>query len=296
MMRRSLRKGFSLAEILIAMVLIGVVSAAFIRVIVVQSRYYDQQNAKRGARSVARNSMNVILSDLRMVQDTLGVEFISDNGRTLRVRVPYAFGLVCASSALNLTASMVPVDSAVAGMAEYGGYAWRNATTGLYTYVAPPAPTSVNAPAAGTAATCTGSGVGQARIATVNVNGRNGSIVLLTPGDISALPTNPVFYWQRITYQFAPSTAFSGKWGLYRQVGTRATEEIMGPFDDKARFRTYWAGDDTSRTVITLADTARIKGLDIVLSGVSQKVAAGMSGPAKARIVSSVFFKNVRSF
>ena len=151
-------------------------------------------------------------------------------------------------------------------------------------------------PTAGAASTCTGAGVGQARIATVSVDGHNGNVVTLAPGDISAQPTNALFYWQRITYQFAPSTAFSGKWGLYRQVGTRAAEEIMGPFDDRARFRTYWAGDDTSRTVITLADTARIKGLDIVLSGQSERTAAGMSGPATARIVSSVFFKNVRSF
>jgi len=120
--------------------------------------------------------------------------------------------------------------------------------------------------------------------------------VQLTPGAAVAPVSSALFYSQRITYQFAASNAFTGKFGLYRQVGNRQPEEIMGPFDANARFRTYWAGDDTSRTVITLSDTARIKGLDIVLSGVSQRQAAGTSGPAKAKIVSSVFFKNVRSF
>src|SRR4051812_30235810 len=297
MMRRSLRRGFSLAEILIAMVLIGVISAAMIRVIVVQSRTYDLMNAKRGARAVARNSMNVMLSDLQMVQDSLGLEFISDNGKTIRVRVPYQFGLVCSSTAALITVSMLPTDSAVVSMAEYGGYAWRNPANGLYTYVAPAAPTSLNAPSASLAPTnCTGSGLGQASISSVSVNGRNGRVIDLTPGDALAGATNAVFYWQRITYSFQASTSFPGKYALFRRVGTRAAEELMGPFDANARFRAYWVGDDTSRTVVSPADTTRIKGLDIVLSGVSQKIPAGQTGPAQSKIVSSVFFKNVRNF
>jgi hypothetical protein len=231
------------------------------------------------------------------VQDSLGLEFISDNGKTIRVRVPYQFGLVCSSTAALLTASMLPVDSAVVGMAEYGGYAWRNPANGLYTYVAPPAPTSLNAPAASlTPANCTGTALGEANINTVSVNGRNGRMVDLTPGDALAGATNAIFYWQRVSYSFQSSPSFPGKFALFRQVGTRQPEELMGPFDTNARFRTYWVGDDTSRTVIATADTTRIKGLDIVLSGVSQKIPAGQSGPAKSKIVSSVFFKNVRNF
>jgi len=297
MMRRSNRRGFSLVEILIAMVLIGVISAAMIRVIVVQSRYYDQQNAKRNARTVARNSMNVMLSDLQMVQDSLGLEFISDNGKTIRVRVPYRFGLVCASTAATMTVSMLPMDSAVVAMAEYGGYAWRNPTNGLYTYVTPAAPTTLNAPVNSlTPSICNGNGGSDAKIVTMTVNGRSGRIADITPGDALAKSTNALFFWQRITYSFQTSPTFPGKYALFRQVGTRQPEELMGPFDANARFRTYWVGDDTSRTVIALADTARIKGLDIVLSGVSEKTPAGQSGPAKAKIVSSVFFKNVRNF
>jgi prepilin-type N-terminal cleavage/methylation domain-containing protein len=194
MTRRSLRRGFTLAEILIAMVMIGFMGAVFTRVLMVQSRYYDQQNAKRNARSVSRNAMNVILSDLRMVQDSLGVDSLSTDGKLIRVRVPYAFGLVCSSTAAAMTVSMLPVDSAVVGMAQYNGYAWRNPANGLYTYV----PTAV-APSAGVALTCTGNLAGQARIATLNVNGRSGSVLLLTPGDAAAQPTNGVFFWQRIT-------------------------------------------------------------------------------------------------
>ena len=290
MTRSSLRRGFSLAEILIAMVLIGVIGAMFTRVLIVQNRYYDQQNAKRNARAVSRNALTVMMSDLRMVQDSLGVDSLADNGKLIRVRVPYSFGLVCASSAAAMTVSMLPVDSSVAGMAQYNGYAFRNPANGLYTYV----PSAV-VPVAGVGLTCTGGLLGQAHIATLTDGGRSGSVLTLTPGSALATPTTAVFLWQRITYSFAASTYFPNRWGLFRQVGANRPEEIMGPFDGASRFRIYRRGDDTSITTFTLADTASVKGLDIVLNGVAQKATAGYTNTQQSKMVSSVFFKNLRN-
>lgn len=290
MIRRSLRHGFTLVEMLVAMVLIGLIGSVFMRVLVTQSRYYDQQNAKRSARAASRNAMNVLLSELRMVQDSLGVDSLSVDGKLIRVRVPYAFGLVCSSTAAAMTVSMLPIDSAVVGMAQFNGYAWRSPATGLYTYVPAPA-----APTAGLPATCTGNLVGQARIATVSANGRTGAVLNVAPGDINAQPTNAVFFWQRITYSFAASQYFANRFALYRQVGNGRPEEIMGPFDGGSRFRIYKRGDDTSRTVYTLADTATMRGVDIVLNGVSQRPVGGGYGYAQQKMVSAVFFKNLRN-
>ena len=290
MNRRSLRRGFTLAEILIAMVLIGIIGAMFTRVLITQSRYYDQQNAKRSARAVSRSAMNVILSDLRMVQDSLGVDSLTDNGKLIRVRVPYSFGLVCTATAASMTVSMLPVDSSVAGMAQFNGYAFRNGTTGLYTYV----PTAV-APAPALATICTSGLLGQPNIKTISDNGRSGQVVTLTPGNVAAQPVSAVFFWQRITYSFQPSTYFANRWALYRQVGNRPQEEIMGPFDGASRFRIYRRGDDTSRTVFSLADTATVRGIDIVLTGVAQKLTGGYTNYQQSRMVSSVFFKNLRN-
>jgi len=290
MNRRSLRHGFTLAEILIAMVLIGIIGAMFTRVLITQTRYFDQQNAKRNARSVSRSAMNVILSDLRMVQDSLGVDSLTDNGRLIRVRVPYWFGLVCNASAGALTVSLLPVDSSVAGMAQYNGYAVRDPNNGLYTYV----PTAT-APAPALAQSCTGNLLGQARIATLSDNGRSGTVVTLVPGTVVAQPVSAVFLWQRVTYSFQISNYFPGRWALYRQVGNRPQEEIMGPFDGQSRFRIYTRGDDTSRTVFSLADTATVKGIDIVLTGVAQKLTGGYTNVQQSKMVSSVFFKNLRN-
>ena len=69
----------------------------------------------------------------------------------------------------------------------------------------------------------------------------------------------------------------------------------MGPFDGAARFRIYTRGDDTSRTVFSLADTATVKGIDIVLTGVAQRLTGGYTNIQQSKMVSSVFFKNLRN-
>lgn len=293
MTRLSTRRGFTLVELMVTMVLLGVLGAVFTRVIIQQGRFYDRENARRNARAVARNSMNVILSDLRMVQDTLGLESISSDGRSITVRVPYRFGLVCLATGSAVVASMLPVDSAVVGMAQYAGYAIRNPNGFYQTYM-----TGTSLPSQATnASACTGNSFGEAQIATVSIRGKNGQVLALVPGAL-ALPGSSIFFWQRITYSFQPSGMMpgNGRWGLFRQVGGRAAEELMAPFDGRARFRPYFRGDDTSRTTYTLADTALIKGLDIVLTGRSERVPTGQSAPTTTRMVSSVFFKNVRRF
>jgi hypothetical protein len=68
----------------------------------------------------------------------------------------------------------------------------------------------------------------------------------------------------------------------------------MAPFDTSARFRFFVRGVDTSRFVPPVS-TDSIVGLDLVLNGMSARTAAGKSGPANTRMITSVFFKNRRA-
>ena len=78
-----LRHGFSLVEMVISVAILGIIGAAATRMMTAQSRFYDLQTNIRTARSVARSSSNVVLADLRMVQDSGGVDSASSDGRTL---------------------------------------------------------------------------------------------------------------------------------------------------------------------------------------------------------------------
>jgi prepilin-type N-terminal cleavage/methylation domain-containing protein len=290
------RRAFTLVEMLISMVVLAIIGGAFTKVLVSQTRFYDREATLRSARSVARAASNVLLNDLRMVQDSGGVDSVAADGRLIRILVPYRFGLVCATNANRTTVSMLPTDQATISYSVYQGFAYRTAT-GRYTYVSPPNPTTSGIPTASVSPDdCTGNGTGQAQIRSVSANGRTGEILDLQNSGPSGAPMGaPVFFWQRISYSFRASNipGYEGRLGLWRNVEGGQNEELMAPFDTATRFRFYKDGDDTSRVAPPLVP--EIRGIDLVLDGMSARTTA--NSPTKtARVVTSVFFKNVRSF
>jgi prepilin-type N-terminal cleavage/methylation domain-containing protein len=283
------RRGFSLIEMLIAMTVLGVVAAGLTRLIVAQTQFYDTVSNQNSARSISRNAMNILLSDLRMVQDTSGIDSASTDGKTIRVKVPYRFGLVCRVTGTQVTHSMLPTDSVTLALATFAGFAWRNAA-GVYTYH-----TGGAAPVlSGSTDDCTGSGVNQAQISTVSVAGRTGGIFDATGTGVGAVAGNPIFWYQRIIYSFAASSAFPGKIGLWRIVENGRSDELMAPFDTSARFRFYTEGAEAS--VVTPPALNLIRGLDLVLNSNSPRASSQSSTVAKSQMTTAVFFKNTRAF
>jgi prepilin-type N-terminal cleavage/methylation domain-containing protein len=283
------RSGYSLPEVLVATVLLGVIGGALIKLVTGQMRFFDNISAVRGARSVARNSMNVLLSDLRMVQDANGVTAASTSSIT--VRVPYRFGVFCGNAPVTTptetVVQMLPADSAMLALAQYAGYGWRD-TLGQYTVVATTTAPDIS-PAT---AFCTVS----ALVKPVTITGRSSAILGIVP----VIPVTPVFppgsavfFYQTITYSFAASTLYPGTMALWRNQANGINEELMAPFDTSAKFKFYTLGRDTSSTTVP-ASLDNIVGLDIVLTAIGTRTVAGQKGPTQAKMVSSVFFKNRR--
>jgi hypothetical protein len=293
---RPSRAGFSLAELIIAFTLLGILGAAFTRVMVSQGRFSDQQNALRNARTVSRQGMNVLVSEARMVQDTLGIDSASTDGKTIRMIVPYRFGLNCGVSGSKNVVSMLPVDSVALAQAVYAGWAYRN-QAGSYTMPVVPAPLGADAPTASAdAAQCTGNGPGQAQLRTLTIGGRAGQVLDISPA--VAHPTAPrsqaVFFYQRITYSFKASVAFPGWNGLYRSVQGGTEDELVAPFDTSARFKYWTAG--AAASVAAPPALGLIRGVDVVFVGRSSYTPLGKTAPSKTTVVASIFFKNVRSY
>ena len=171
--RRGRPAGFSLTELLVAMTIFAILGALFTRALLTQGRFADQQNAARASRMVARQGMNILESEIRMVQDSGGIELAAADGKSIRVLVPYRFGLNCGVTGGKTVVSMLPVDSLSLAQARYAGFAWRNQLS-RYTTVSPAAPTGADAPTTAADPTqCTGAAPGQAQIATLALNGRS---------------------------------------------------------------------------------------------------------------------------
>lgn len=288
------RRGYSLVEVLMTMTILGVIGAAMTKLMLNQTRFSDQQNALRSARGVARSSLNILMSDIRMVQDSGGIDSAATDGKLIRVIVPYRFGLYCGVVASKNVLSMLPIDSVMLAQAKYAGYAWRN-NVGRYTVVYPDAPLAADSVRPSTNATqCTGNAAGQAQIISTSIAGRAGAEVENTPSITTPSKGGAVFFFQRITYAFGASTAFPGQQGLFRTVQGGTAEEIVAPFDTSAGFQFWQAGSETP--VATPPALGDIRGIEVILAGQSTYTPQGRTARSNAKLVTSMFFKNVRSY
>jgi prepilin-type N-terminal cleavage/methylation domain-containing protein len=267
-----IRRGFTLVELLIVMVISALVGTALVRLFVSQGRFFDKQTTSRESRSVARGALNIMLSDLRMV-DPAGVTVVTPT--SLTIRVPYVFGIVC-DVAGALTVSRLPMDATLYPPSAMTGYAWRDAA-GAYNYV----PKTAD-PAPGNAALCAAQGI-------TMVN--NGAVEMLAPTSAAAPVGTPMLYYQEINYTFAPSAVIAPRMALWRTVLGQAPEELVAPFADSARFRFYTGANDVPSDVAP-AVPSDLRGIELDLPGTSERVALGTTTHQETQLTTSVFFKN----
>jgi len=274
------RRGFTLAELVVGMVVLGVLGAALTRLYLSQSRFYDLQGELRRARLVSRMAINAALSDLRMVEATGGL--VSATPTQVTMRVPYAIGVVCANTPAQTTLSLWPIDSTVYATAGFSGYGWRD-SLGNITYVEAGASVSND-----NASLCVAANV---------VTMPGGKVVAVRPPLPATLPTvtaigTPVFLIQRLTYEFKPSAALPGRTALWRTIfATGQADELVAPFDPTAKFRFLVAGSDTAQAgpPTPLSDT---RGLELGLTSQSDRAPEGATVPRQAQVVTAVYFNN----
>jgi prepilin-type N-terminal cleavage/methylation domain-containing protein len=285
--RSASRRGFSLTELLVAFTLIAVLGLMLTRFLLAQSRFTEHQHALQEARMVSRHALNVLESELRMVQDSGGLESVSADGKTITALVPYRFGLYCGNVGQKTVASLLPVDSLMAAQAIFAGYAWRG-QSGAYTTVF----TTTAPVTSATPTQCTNSTGNQAGIRTFTLSGRPGAVVDLTPAITDAMVGQPLFLFQRVTYEFRASTRVPGTIGLWRTVQGGTPEELLALFDSGARFK-YWT-TNAAASVAAPPNVALIRGLDVVLSARSAGATRSTGEVATSEVVATIFFRNVR--
>lgn len=265
--------GLMLVELLVTLVIMGLVGAAVSGLFISQSRLFGQQNAMREARTISQSALNVILSELRMVDAAQGVEAATPTAITLRV--PYALGVVCNGTAANTAVRIFPTDNGVA-FNELDGYAWLQ-VDGTYRY------RDNAALGAGGAGDCAGNGI----------NAIHGSqAALLTPGDPQASPGAPALLYRRITYEFRASAGAAGEVALWRKVeGADTEEELSGPFDAASSGFRFYVLDNAQAVSSAPADLSQVYGLELALNGKSRPAASGLD-PYTAQFATAVFFHN----
>lgn len=269
-----IRHGFTLVELMIVMVISALVGTAIVRLFVSQATFFDRQAQSRESRTVSRGALNILMSDLRMVETSQGI--VSATEDALVVRVPYGFGVVCASSLVVTTISRLPLDESLYPDEVFAGYAWVDGN-GTYTYVP-----ANSIPTLGATANCDA-----ASITTL----AGGEVLQLTPGTAGAPAASPVFMYQTVTYEFRESVDVPGRIALWRSVTGGAAEELIAPFGESARFR-FFLNDLATAQDAPPGAGDELRGVELILPGASERRAVGAQSYSTSDLTTAVFFKN----
>jgi len=269
------QRGFTLIELLIGMVVTAILGIALARILISDSRFVGKQDAMINARHASRAAMNTMVTELRMAGDG---GLLAATPDSVRVLVPYAFGLTCTVSGTDLIASLMPPDSLMYGSAVTDGLAWRD-SAGAYNMI----PGIVVAGSSNVAA-C------QADSIRVVPGG-----MLVAISGISGTPPQPgrIFYlYQTVTYKFAASTDITGRIGLWRKAGTAAAEELVAPFDSTAGFACLVGPNLQIQTCPPGGGLALVRGLELRMFGASEHPPPGSTTPETFSLVTQVPFLN----
>jgi len=272
------RRGFGLAELLMAMVIAGIIGVALTRLVISQARFVGMQDAMMRARSGARASLNVLSDEMKMVP-TRGVRMA--HAESIEVRVPYAFGIACFAWSGYMILSLLPSDSATFFGATPSGYAWRNAS-GIWQTV--DGGTIITA-----AANNACSAVGISGMTTANWVERYAGI---QPYAAAIDTGTAIMLYQRIKYAFAPSVLLPGRVALWRTVVTTGVrEELVAPFDTASRFEFLTTSRYIPQSAVP-ASLDSIRGVRVRLKAASETTPQGRSTPPTFDISVDVYFRN----
>jgi prepilin-type N-terminal cleavage/methylation domain-containing protein len=276
------RRGVTLVELLIAMVLASIVGASLIRIGVEQARFNERQESGRSARAVSRAAINYITTELRMADAHNAVT--QATATRVRLRVPFAVGLVCQATTSSVTGAFMPVDSTLLLMGQTG-FAVRDPLTGQLQYYMNDTPAVTVSGSA-----CTGS--------PANMTLMPGALVRRLDGALVGVPAvgTPVYMIRNLEYEFAPSVDVPGRVALWRRRlnqsnGVLAQEELAAPFDSTSRFRFYINNNRVASDTLP-TDLEDLRGLEIRLSGESERTSRSRQGPEQANLTTSIFFLN----
>lgn len=270
------RRGFSLAELVIALVIAGIIGIALTRLLINQSRFVAAQEGYMRARAGARAGLNVILAELRGV--TWG-GLSSATADSVTVIVPFASGVTCNQPSGGYQAiALFPYDSAAYAAAALSGWAWRD-DTGAWQYES--------------GGTLTTGSAGDCSAASPPISVlTNGAIVRVTPNDAATQAGRAAYLYQTIRYALAPSAEIAGRSALWRQVlpdGTR--EELVAPFDTSSRFG-FLVGERLAFQTAVPSPLDSVRGLRVRLVGQSEEAPEGRSTVTSFDLSTNIVFVN----
>jgi prepilin-type N-terminal cleavage/methylation domain-containing protein len=287
--------GFTLVELLVALVISGILTGVIFQVIGGNSRFVSMQSAREEVQQNSRAAADLISGDLRAAA-SVGIVAMQPN--SVRLRVPRAWGITCndvgTSSAevwAIFPANTIPAEFAPTGQQPHWGVAIHQTAdptvnTNQYRFVsAVQAPTGAN-PCGAVQTNLT------AQHVTMGFRKSSGNFI---EGGITIRAGTPIMIFEEVQYDVAQPGG-SGDFWVRRMVGYTGTTPNMQPMAgpvpaaDALRF-TYLQSDGS--TVATSAAQVRQIRLDLTTHSRSRSMQNGQLRPQQTDSTSvDVFLRN----
>lgn len=269
------RRGFTLAELLIATIVLAILGTVLTRLLIDDSRFVSRQDAMMSARQAARAALNTMVDELRMVSDG---GLIAASTESVRVRMPYVFGMACNTVSGNLIASMTPPDSLMYANTSSDGLARRTGTS--YVFVS-----GISVSPSTDMAACSSDSI------RVVPGGRLVEISGITPPQMPT-PGTLIYLYQDVTYRFDTSSDLPGRIGLWRRAGSGPAEELVAPFDTLAGFHCLVGPGLQGMNCPPPGGLPAVRGLELRLVGASEHTPRGDASPQTFAVATRVTFLN----
>ena len=265
------RRGFSLVEMVIVLVLAGIVSTAAITMFSTQNRLNAQMTALGESQENARSAVQVAAAELRSAHASMVVTAEPDR---LVLRLPLMMGVICGGNAgrSGVYFGAGPIDL----QSEADGYAFRSDlgvwATGYRVR---------NADSFGSAARqqCIQAGNGIAgtddQYAAFRVGGGIGTVVMV---------------YREITYAFGPSVLDPSRRAFFRTRGENAVEMAQG-FSESSAFE-YLVNDDVWTPSPTRDQLRTLDAIRLTARVVGEATSGSSSGSASFELVREIRLRN----
>ena len=297
------RRGFTMVELLVALVLLGLVSAALYRVLVNNQRLYFAQTQRIDLSQNIRAATNILPAEFREL-DAFDGDILAMSATSIQIRAMRWLSFVCVTPGLPLAFTMT-VRGGQTGQPMYYGARNINATDGLLIYLdgdpttrtddywVPATITAIGVGGVG-GATCPAAGAVTAAQQPATQITFNGTFVAGT-NVANAIPVGaPVRGYETVTYQlYKPATDTLWYIGFQPQGGTM--QPLIGPILANGLTFTYYnaTGAVTAvRTQVARIDiTVRARTTSAVRKGGMQAAAVIVDS-----VSTSVALRNNRRF
>jgi prepilin-type N-terminal cleavage/methylation domain-containing protein len=277
------RRGFTLVELLIAIVILGIVSAALYRVLVNNQRIYQAQTQHIDLQENIRAAVTILPADLREIDATDG-DIKAMSASAITIRAMRYLAIVCSPPVLGAGTNGIPV---ILRRSPFWGVRGINtATDSLFIYYEGNESSrkddnwALAAPTAAVNSVCPDTKPG----ITVTVNFRNIGAAPLLPNTAGAILNGaPVRGFETVTYQvYQPVGDTSYYIGL--QMGANARQPVIGPVLSNGLQFAYY-----DSTGVVTADRFRVARIDITVRGkTAQPIRTGTGSATLTNAVDSV--------